>query len=105
MRAAERAQVHAMNFLLGDEVNHGEGVAGSFRAVIGDEGEFAVVGGGDFVGAFAGVYAGDDLFCGGVNDGELVCGFIEDEEGGGGSWRLRLCGWGACGGEDERGEK
>ena len=69
VRAAERAEVHAMNFFLRDEINHGERVAGIFGAVIRDDRELAVSGRGDFVRAFAGGNAGDYLFGGGIHDG------------------------------------
>ena len=95
MRAAERAEVYAMNFFLGDEINHGERVAGSFGAVVGDEGEFAVGGSGDFVRAFACVNARDYLVGGGVYDGEWFADLFRTRRAGEGVGRLR----GACGGE------
>src|SRR6266581_2468505 len=54
VRAAQSAEINAAEFLLGEQINHRKSVAWGAGAVVGDEGEFAVVGGGDFVRSFAG---------------------------------------------------
>jgi len=65
-----------MDFLLRGEIDDGERVAGIFGAVVGDDGELAVGGSGDFVGAFAGGDAGYYFLRGGVNDGQGIFGFV-----------------------------
>src|SRR6266851_2276153 len=88
VRAAQSAEINAAEFLLGEQINHRKSVAWGASAVVGDEGEFAVVGGGDFVRSFAGGDLGHRLEGGGIDDGKSGVFLIEDEKGGGRSLRL-----------------
>src|SRR6266571_3482264 len=88
VRAAQSAEINAAEFLLSEQINHRKSVAWGASAVVGDEGEFAVVGGGDFVRSFAGGDLGHGLESGGIDDGKRGVFLIEDEKRGGGSLRL-----------------
>src|SRR6266702_48847 len=88
VRAAQSAEINAAEFLLGEQINHRKSVAWGARAVVGDEGEFPVVRGGDFVRSFAGGDLGHGLESGGIDDGKGGVFLIEDEKRGGRSLRL-----------------
>src|SRR6266568_3930301 len=88
VRAAQSAEINAAEFLLSEQINHRKSVAWGASAVVGDEGEFAVVGGGDFVRSFAGGDLGHGLESGGIDDGKRGVFLIEDEKGGGRGLRL-----------------
>ena len=68
-----------MDLLLRDEIDHRDGAAGRGAAVVADEGEFAIGGGGGFVGAFAHADFGEHLLGCGVHDGERAL-FVEREQ-------------------------
>ena len=79
----QRAEIDGGQRLAGNQIDDGDRVQSAVgTAVVRDVGEFAVVGGDDFVGIGAGGDAGQNLQCGGIDDRDRVVALRKNQESG-----------------------